>query len=79
MLLVSFVHAFVRVALGLAILISLLLLPFSVAMLQTVLELSSVTAAIFPLVLAEAFRLTLGVLTDIAVSVGEEIGAVALT
>ena len=77
-LLVCFVHPLVRVALSLAILVGLLFLPFSVAMLQTILKLSSVTAAIFPFILTEAFGLSLCVLSHIAVSVGEEVRAVAL-
>ena len=48
-------------------------------MLETVEELACVTTSILPLVLAEAFWLALRVLTNIAVAIGEKVGAVTIT
>lgn len=59
-------------------LISLLLLPLSVAMFEAVHELPCVAAPIFPLVLAEAFWLAVAVLAHVAVSVRKEVGPVAV-
>ena len=79
MLFVIFVHALILIALSPAVLISLLFLPFTMPVLQTVIELSGITAAIFPLVLTETLWLPLAVLADIAVAIGEKVRAVALS
>ena len=78
MLLIILIHALVHIALSVSILISLLFLPFAMAMLQTIHKLACVTATILPLVLAESLRLALLVLTHVAVSVGEEVRTVAV-
>ena len=72
-LLVRIVHTLIRVALRIAVLVCLLFLPLSVAVLETVEELPGVAAAIGPLVLAKAFWLSLIILPDVAVTVGEEV------
>ena len=73
MLFVVFIHAFVGITLCIAEFICLLLLPLAVAMLEAILELACVAASILPLVLAEALGFTLRVLTNIAISVSEEV------
>ena len=78
MLLVVDVLTIVRIALRVAILTCLLLLPFSMAVLQSVPELTGVTAAIYPLVLAETLRFTLNVLSDKDVAVGKEVTSISL-
>ena len=78
-LLVILVHAIVGVALRVAELIGLLLLPLAMAMLETVPELTSVAAAILPLILAEAIWLAIRVLANITITIGEEVRAVTVT
>ena len=78
-LFVAHIHAFVLVALRVSKLICLLFLPLAVAVFEAILELSCVAAAIFPLVLAESLWFALTVLADIAVTVGEEIRAIAFS
>ena len=76
---VVFIHTFVRVALSLAIFVSLLLLPFPVAVFETVDELAGVATSILPFVLSETFGLSIAVLANVAVTVREEVRPVALT
>ena len=78
-LFVAHVHALVLVALCVAQLICLLFLPLAMAVFETVLELSCVAAAIFPLVLTESLWFSLTVLTDIAVAICEKVGSVAFS
>jgi hypothetical protein len=64
------VHAFIHVAAGhVPVLVSLPLLPFSMAMLEAVLELASIAASISPLILSIAVWFSMQVLSDIAVAV----------
>lgn len=72
-LLVILVETLVRIALRVTELVSLLFLPFSMAVFESIQELASVAAAILPLVLAEAFRLSLGILANITVAIGEKV------
>ena len=76
MLLIVDILAIIRVALRVAVLISLLLLPFSVTVLQPVLELAGVTAAVHPLILTKAFRLSIDVLADEYISICEEVTSI---
>ena len=78
-LLVAHVHALILVTFRVSKVICLLFLPLAMAVLQAVLELPSVAAAVFPLVLTEALRLSLVVLTDIAISIHKKVRAIALT
>ena len=78
MLLIILIHAFIGIALGVTVLICLLLLPFAVALLQSILELAGVTATILPLVLSEALRLADRILTNIAVTIGEEVRTISV-
>lgn len=77
-LFVILVHPFVRVTLGLPVLVSLLFLPFSVTVFQTVDELASVATSILPLVLPEPFRLSIAVLANVAVAIRKKVGSVSL-
>ena len=78
-LLVCLIEALVRVALGVAVFVGLLLFPLAVAVFQAAHELPGVTAAILPLVLSEALWPSFCILADIAVAVGKEIGSIAIS
>jgi putative effector of murein hydrolase LrgA (UPF0299 family) len=78
MLLVLLVHSFIHVALSVAEFVSLLFLPLSMAILESIDELSSVATPILPLVLAESFRFSFTVLAHEAVAIGKEVGSVTL-
>ena len=73
-LLVVLVRALVRVA----VLVVESLLPLSFPVLKAVLELSSVDAGVLPLVLALSFGLAHDVLASVAVSIGEDVRALAV-
>lgn len=73
-LLVVFVGTFVHVA----ILVVESLLPLSLPMLQTILELSDVDASIFPFVLTLTFRFAKVIRAREAVAIGEDIRALAV-
>ena len=73
MLLVLPIHSFIRVALSVAELVSLLFLPLSMTMLESIDELPSVAAPILPLVLAESLGFSFIVLAHEAVAVGKEV------
>jgi len=73
MLLVILIHSFVRVALGVTELISLLLLPFPVTVFESINKLPSVAAPILPLVLAESLRFAFAILAHVAISICEEV------
>ena len=72
-LLVLLVHALVGVALGVAVLVRLLLLPLAVAVLQAVQELARVARPVLPLVLTETLWLAGRVLANVAVAICEEV------
>ena len=77
-LLIVLIHAFIHIALRVTVLVRLLFLPFTVTVLESIIELTCITAAILPLVLTKSFRLAFLVLTNVAVTVGEEIGTVSM-
>ena len=79
MLFVILIHAIIGVALRVAEFVRLFLLPLSMSVLQAVPELACVTAAILPFVLTKAFRLSISVLPDVAVSIGKEVRAIAVS
>lgn len=78
MLLVVDILPIIRITfLCVAKLISLCFLPFSVTVLQSICELTSVTATVHPLVLAKAFRFAINILTDEHISISEEITTIS--
>ena len=56
-----------------------LLLPFTIAMLEPILESSLISVSIHPFVLSVSFRLPIWVLSNIHVTVGEEIRSVPVS
>ena len=77
MLLVVDVLAVIRVALRVTVLIGLLFLPFSVPVLQSILKLASVTAAVHPLILTEAFWFSIDILPDEYIPICEEVTSIS--
>ena len=73
MLLIICVLTLILVTFYAALVICFPLLPFAVTMLEAVQELPGVATSIPPLVLSEAFGLTLVILANIAVAVDEEV------
>ena len=72
-LLVMFVQALIRVTFRVSKFISLLFLPFTMAVFESVHELACIATAILPLILAKSLRLSLCILTNITVAICKKV------
>ena len=78
MLFIVDILSLVSIASGVAILVCLLLLPLTVAILHATFELTSIATAINPLILTEALRFSVDILTNKDIPIGEEVASVSM-
>ena len=78
MLFIVDILSLVSIASGVAILVCLLLLPLTVAILHASFELTSIATSINPLILTEAFRFSVDILTNKDITIGEEVTPVSM-
>ena len=74
----SLLHVIYKFTIILVAIWSIILLPPAVAMLQPVAKVADVVCSVAPLVVSKAFRSAFEVVTSVRISIGEDIGALAV-